>query len=477
MWIGDTIYFEADPDGVLNLYSLDPRSGQQKQLTRYTDYDAGRPSDGNGKIVFDRANGLEVYDTATGRTKRGRLRDPPGLAGNPPLREERQGPDHPHRAFPGRHPRGRGGPGRRLHRPSRERRDPQPVARPRLPRQGRGLVPRRQVDRVLLRPRRRVRDLARRPAREGQAGPADDAQGRLPLRAALVSGLQEARLHRPDAGPLLRRRGHQADHQGGQGRVRGHGPGDRREADLRPRVVARRPVPRVHQDGRRPRQPDLDLLPRHERGEARDRGSPRRLRAGVLRGRAAPLLRQQPPLRPDLQRHGLRAGLQEGRRALRPDPARGRPGAPPPEDRRRAPEAQVEGEGGIEAEKSHGDEGRRRPRRRPSWTSSGSRDASSPCRCPAATTASSAWAEASCSSWTPTKGTSTGSTSASPGPASSWPSTSRSGRPAPSSRPWTTTRSPPTGRFSSGARGAISGWWTPARKSPSRSRSTSRTSP
>jgi tricorn protease len=69
MWIGDTIFFEADPDGVLNLYSLDPKSGQQKQLTRYTDYDAGRPSDGNGKIVFDRANGLEVYDTATGQTK------------------------------------------------------------------------------------------------------------------------------------------------------------------------------------------------------------------------------------------------------------------------------------------------------------------------------------------------------------------------------------------------------------------------
>jgi tricorn protease len=69
MWIGGTIYFEADPDGVLNLYSLDPKSRQQKQLTRYTDYDAGRPSDGGGKIVFDRAGGLEVFDTESGQAK------------------------------------------------------------------------------------------------------------------------------------------------------------------------------------------------------------------------------------------------------------------------------------------------------------------------------------------------------------------------------------------------------------------------
>ena len=69
MWMGDTIYFEADPDGVLNLFSLDPGTGQQKQLTRFTDYDAGRPSDGTGKIVYDRAGGLEVFDPVTGQSK------------------------------------------------------------------------------------------------------------------------------------------------------------------------------------------------------------------------------------------------------------------------------------------------------------------------------------------------------------------------------------------------------------------------
>ncbi len=68
MWLGDTVYFEADPDGVLNLFSLDPKTGRQVQLTRYADFDAGRPSDGSGKIVFDRAGGLEVFDPATGQT-------------------------------------------------------------------------------------------------------------------------------------------------------------------------------------------------------------------------------------------------------------------------------------------------------------------------------------------------------------------------------------------------------------------------
>lgn len=69
MWIGDTIYFEADPEGVLNLFSLDPATGVQKQLTRFADYDVGRPSDGPGRIVFDRAGGLEIFDLATGQVK------------------------------------------------------------------------------------------------------------------------------------------------------------------------------------------------------------------------------------------------------------------------------------------------------------------------------------------------------------------------------------------------------------------------
>ena len=69
MWIGDTIYYEADPDGVLNLFAIDPKTGQSRQLTRYTDYDVGRPTEGSGKIVYDRAGGIEIFDPATGQAK------------------------------------------------------------------------------------------------------------------------------------------------------------------------------------------------------------------------------------------------------------------------------------------------------------------------------------------------------------------------------------------------------------------------
>jgi len=69
MWLGGTLYYEADPDGVLNLYAMDPKTGESRQLTRYTDYDAGRPSDGSGKIVYDRAGGIEIFDPAIGQAK------------------------------------------------------------------------------------------------------------------------------------------------------------------------------------------------------------------------------------------------------------------------------------------------------------------------------------------------------------------------------------------------------------------------
>ncbi|MCU0224593.1 MAG: S41 family peptidase [Acidobacteria bacterium] len=69
IWIGGTLYYQADPDGVLNLFAMDPGTGQSRQLTRYADFDAGRPSEGNGKIVYDRAGGIEIFDPASGQVK------------------------------------------------------------------------------------------------------------------------------------------------------------------------------------------------------------------------------------------------------------------------------------------------------------------------------------------------------------------------------------------------------------------------
>ncbi|MBN1337551.1 MAG: PD40 domain-containing protein [Deltaproteobacteria bacterium] len=69
MWIGDRLYYQADPDGVLNLFSMDPTTGEVTRHTGFTDFDAGRPSDGDDRIVWDRAGRLEMLDPATGRVE------------------------------------------------------------------------------------------------------------------------------------------------------------------------------------------------------------------------------------------------------------------------------------------------------------------------------------------------------------------------------------------------------------------------
>jgi tricorn protease len=69
MWIGETVYFSSDRDGVLNIYSVDPRSGAIEQLTRHTEYDVRRPSEGDGRIVYELGGTLWVLDVATKQTR------------------------------------------------------------------------------------------------------------------------------------------------------------------------------------------------------------------------------------------------------------------------------------------------------------------------------------------------------------------------------------------------------------------------
>jgi tricorn protease len=68
MWIGDRIYFSSDRDRTLNIYSLDPRTGEVVQLTTHTEYDVRRPSMGDDKIVYELGGALHVLEIATGRT-------------------------------------------------------------------------------------------------------------------------------------------------------------------------------------------------------------------------------------------------------------------------------------------------------------------------------------------------------------------------------------------------------------------------
>lgn len=67
MWIGKKIYFRSDREGEFNLFSFDPASKELKQLTQYTDYPILNVSSGNGKIIFERAGYLHLFDPAAGK--------------------------------------------------------------------------------------------------------------------------------------------------------------------------------------------------------------------------------------------------------------------------------------------------------------------------------------------------------------------------------------------------------------------------
>jgi tricorn protease len=70
MWVGSVVYFRSDRNGEFNLFSFDPRSKAVRQLTRYTDFPILSASAGGGRIVFEQAGHLHLYDPASGRATR-----------------------------------------------------------------------------------------------------------------------------------------------------------------------------------------------------------------------------------------------------------------------------------------------------------------------------------------------------------------------------------------------------------------------
>ena len=65
MWIGGKLYFNSDRNGEFNLYSFDPASGAVTQLTSYDDFPVVNANAGDGKIVFEQAGRLHVFDPAS----------------------------------------------------------------------------------------------------------------------------------------------------------------------------------------------------------------------------------------------------------------------------------------------------------------------------------------------------------------------------------------------------------------------------
>ena len=70
MWVGDRVYFLSDRNGEFNLHSFDPKSKEITQLTRFTDFPIIGATAGAGKIIFEQAGALHLFDPATARVDR-----------------------------------------------------------------------------------------------------------------------------------------------------------------------------------------------------------------------------------------------------------------------------------------------------------------------------------------------------------------------------------------------------------------------
>ena len=64
-WRG-RIYFASDRDGVMNLWSMNERGGDLKQLTKHRDYEVQAPTLSSGRIAYQHGADIRVFDIASG---------------------------------------------------------------------------------------------------------------------------------------------------------------------------------------------------------------------------------------------------------------------------------------------------------------------------------------------------------------------------------------------------------------------------
>ncbi len=70
MWVGSTVYFRSDRAGEFNLFSFDPGTKKVAQLTRHDDFPIQNASAGAGKIAYEQAGWLHLFDPAGAQSTR-----------------------------------------------------------------------------------------------------------------------------------------------------------------------------------------------------------------------------------------------------------------------------------------------------------------------------------------------------------------------------------------------------------------------
>jgi tricorn protease len=68
-WLGETVYFISDRDGIANVWSYDTATKALTQRTKFIDYDVKSLDAGGGAVVFEQAGYLHVLDPKTNKAE------------------------------------------------------------------------------------------------------------------------------------------------------------------------------------------------------------------------------------------------------------------------------------------------------------------------------------------------------------------------------------------------------------------------
>ena len=69
-WMDGVVYYLSERDWASNVWSYDPATGEERQLTRHADFDVKSLGVGDGVVVYEQAGYLHELDPATGATRR-----------------------------------------------------------------------------------------------------------------------------------------------------------------------------------------------------------------------------------------------------------------------------------------------------------------------------------------------------------------------------------------------------------------------
>jgi tricorn protease len=69
VWMDGRVYYMSERDWAANVWSFDPATGEERQLTRHADFDVKSLGAGDGVVVYEQAGYLHELDPATGATR------------------------------------------------------------------------------------------------------------------------------------------------------------------------------------------------------------------------------------------------------------------------------------------------------------------------------------------------------------------------------------------------------------------------